>query len=110
MRARISADGLALPMSSPRYTCAESTLTISSGNSRASASAMSVLPLPVGPVSTAIGRRRPAPVVSGRDSGDPLTSSAAQDHGVELGQRHLRPGRPAVIALVGARCLLHLAQ
>src|SRR5215510_9479005 len=82
-------------MSRPRYTCAESTLTISSGNSRASASAKSVLPVPVGPVSTAIGRR---------------TLAAAQEHAVELLQRHLRPGGPAVIALIGARRALHLPQ
>ena len=56
-RARcVAASGLALPMSSPRYTCAESTLTISIGNSRASRIAMSLLPVPVGPVRTAIGR------------------------------------------------------
>src|SRR5687767_15826350 len=84
-------------MSSPRYTCAESTLTISTGNSRASASAKSVFPVPVGPVSTAIGRA-------------PLTSSPAQEHAVQLFERHLRPGRAPMIALVGARRGFHLPQ
>ena len=104
--ARVAASGLALPMSRPRYTCAESTLTISMGNSRASRSAKSLLPVPVGPVSTAIGlawRRASIAAVRGR-------SSPAQEHAVELLQADLRPGRPAVIALVGARRLLHLAQ
>src|SRR5688572_13424107 len=82
-------------MSSPRYTCAESTLTISKGNSRASRSAMSLLPVPVGPVRTAIGG---------------FASASTQEHAIELEQADLRPGRAPVIALVGARGLLHLAQ
>ena len=45
-RARCAASGLALPMSSPRYTCAESTLTISIGNSRARRSANRSCPCP----------------------------------------------------------------
>src|SRR5262245_57817427 len=84
-------------MSSPRYTCAESTLTISRGNSRASASAMSVLPVPVGPVSTASGFF-------------PDTLATAQEHAVQFLERHLGPGRPPVIALVGARRHFHLPQ
>src|SRR5262245_17760678 len=103
--ARIADEGLALPMSSPRYTWAESTLTISSGNLRASASATSVLPVPVGPVSTAMGR-----VVPGKESREIFTSTAAQEHAVELRQRHLRPRRSPVVALIGARRLFHLAQ
>ena len=38
------------------------------------------------------------------------TSAPAQEHAIELLQRHLRPGRTAVIALIGARRLLHLPQ
>src|SRR5690242_13811386 len=47
--ARSAADAFAVPMSMPRYTCAESTLTISIGCERASARASRDLPLAVGP-------------------------------------------------------------
>src|SRR5262245_34190498 len=50
--ARSCALGLAVPMSMPRYTCAESTLTTSSAMCGVSASAMALLPLAVGPAST----------------------------------------------------------
>src|SRR5262245_37456390 len=50
--ARSAALGLAVPMSMPRYTCAESTLMISRSTCRASASASALLPLAVGPAST----------------------------------------------------------
>src|SRR5688572_29325686 len=82
-------------MSRPRYTCAESTLTISTGNSAARRNASSLLPVPVGPVRTGIGRPG---------------SAATQEHSIELVQAHLRPRRASVIALIGARGLLHLAQ
>src|SRR3954465_11161692 len=48
---RSAALGLAVPMSRPRYTCAESIDTISRGTRSASASAMWDLPLAVGPSS-----------------------------------------------------------
>src|SRR4051812_16079877 len=83
-------------MSSPRYTCAESTLTISRGHSRASRNAMSLLPVPVGPVSTAMLLMR--------------GSSAAQEHPVQLLQADLSPGRSSVIALIGAGRDFHLPQ
>ena len=44
-----AADGLAVPMSMPRYTRAESTLMISTGRRCATASAAAVLPDAVGP-------------------------------------------------------------
>ena len=47
--ARSAGVGLAVPMSMPRYTRAESTLTISAGTSPARASATALLPLAVGP-------------------------------------------------------------
>src|SRR6187455_1674991 len=82
-------------MSRPRYTCAESTLTISIGNSRARRSAKPLLPVPVGPVRTAIGL---------------LRSAATQKHAIELVQADMRPRRTPVIALIRARRLLHLAK
>ena len=57
MRARVSRSGFAVPMSMPRYTWAESTLTISNGKRRASSSASSDLPAPVGPISRSALRR-----------------------------------------------------
>jgi tRNA A37 N6-isopentenylltransferase MiaA len=47
--ARVAASGFAVPMSMPRYTCAESALTISPPNRRARASATADLPDAVGP-------------------------------------------------------------
>ena len=49
--ARVARSGFAVPISMPRYTWAESTLTISNGNRSASSRAMSDLPAPVGPIS-----------------------------------------------------------
>src|SRR5690242_15814319 len=92
--------GLAVPMSSPRYTSAESTLTISTGALSASAIAQSLLPEPVGPVSTNTGSRGPAGAIS----------AAPQEQLVELLQAEAGPGRTAVVALVGAVGGLHLAQ
>jgi hypothetical protein len=57
MRARVSRSGFAVPMSMPRYTWAESTLTISNGKRRARSSASSDLPAPVGPISKSALRR-----------------------------------------------------
>src|SRR5450759_4848194 len=53
--ARSAAVGLAVPMSRSRYTCAESTLMISTGKRAASSSATAVLPLAVGPISKIAG-------------------------------------------------------
>src|SRR5262245_51926805 len=89
--ARTAGDGLALPMSSPRYTCAESTLTISTGAERASASAQSLLPTPVGPASSSTGSG-----ATGETA--PATSAAAQEQLIELLQREACPGGAAVIA------------
>src|SRR5262245_55122224 len=100
-------------MSRPRYTCAESQVTISTGNSRASASATSLLPVPVGPVSTAIGRCMGGAWsgFSGLPGCARATGSApAQEHPVELAERDLSPGGTPVIALIRARRLLHLPQ
>ena len=55
----MAAVGLAVPMSMPRYTSAESTLTISTGSDSARRMARSDLPEPVGPINK-IARRRPA--------------------------------------------------
>ena len=57
-------EGLAVPISSPRYTSAESTLTISSGSCREPERPSRVLPVPVGPV------EHPAPA-RGRTHGSP---------------------------------------
>src|SRR5258706_16159839 len=54
-RARSAADGLAVPTSMPRYTSAESTLTISTGSTSAMASAAAVLPEAVGPARHSAG-------------------------------------------------------
>src|SRR5690242_20474623 len=56
-RRRVSASGLAAPMSSPRYTSAESTLTSSTGKRVASAHASAVLPVAVGPIRKIAGGR-----------------------------------------------------
>ena len=57
--ARSAALGLAVPMSMPRYTKAESTLTISTGQRAAMASAAAVLPLAVGPaMARQVGARK----------------------------------------------------
>ena len=55
-----------------------------------------LLPVPVGPVSTAIGGF--------------VRSAPAQEHAIELVQGDLRPGRTTVIALIRARRVLHLPQ
>src|SRR5215469_15532510 len=102
-RARTAWEGFAVPISSPRYTSAESALTISTPPSSASFSAHSVLPAPVGPVRTRSDGEALA-------AGSALTLTAAQEQPVELLQRQARPGRTAVIALVGALGRLHLPQ
>ena len=83
-RAReLRAIGLAVPMSSPRYTCAESTLTISTGNSRARRSAKSALARARG---AGEHRDRPRLCLSGRAgtcdrarAGSPASRSAGRD-------------------------------
>src|SRR5215471_2478380 len=77
----------------PRYTCAESTLTISTGRVRARASASGVLPLAVGPM------RR---IAAG--------SAATHEELVEIREAHLEPRRTPVIALAGSLGLFHLPQ
>src|SRR5688572_11450942 len=59
--ARSAAPGLAVPMSMPRYTSAESIDTISSGRRSASRSASADLPLAVGPRSATTVRAKLAP-------------------------------------------------
>ena len=97
------AAGLAVPMSSPRYTCAESTHMISTGACAASRMAQSLLPLPVGPVRISTGS-------SWRPHRPRRTLAAPQEQLVELLQGEARPGGTAVIALVGALGDLHLPQ
>ncbi len=50
----------------PRYTCAESTLTISTGNSPARRSASAVLPVQVGPMSSTASGVRETGTLIGR--------------------------------------------
>ncbi len=57
MRARVPGEGLAVPMSMPRYTSAESTLMISMGSCSASFTPKSDLPEPVGPINNTAERR-----------------------------------------------------
>src|SRR5258706_6386219 len=66
---------------------------ISTGKSPASAAASALLPLAVGPM------RR---IAAG--------SAATHEELVEIGEAHLVPRRPPVVALTGAFGLLHLAQ
>src|SRR5215475_223620 len=102
-RARSSGVGFAVPMSIPRYTCPESTLTISTGSVSPSAIARRDLPLAVGP------RRAKAVRVTARAFGrDAL--APAQEQLVEIGERKLVPGRPPMVALPGTLGLFHLAE
>src|SRR5689334_1429155 len=97
---RISGVGFAVPMSSPRYTTAESMLMISSGTRCASSRASSVLPQAVGPVRHTYSKRRAS-----------LTRSLpAQEQTVEILERDGRPCRPAVVARFAAFRAFHLAQ
>src|SRR6185437_1842759 len=57
-RRNVSRSGLAAPISRPRYTSAESTLTSSTGKRSASAHASTVLPVAVGPIRKTAGGRR----------------------------------------------------
>src|SRR5579862_2285321 len=99
-RARVSRDGFAVPMSIPRYTRAESTLTISTGKVSASCKAHSLFPTAVGPASTTTGT-----AVARR-----ACSAPTQKELIELAEREACPGWPAVIALVGALGGLHLPK
>src|SRR5579871_6030589 len=112
MRLRRPRSGLALPMSSPRYTNAESTLTISRGTGVDSArrTAHSLLPDPVGPVSTSTGGFGLMVGTPTGPSAGAEASPAPQEQLVQLREREPRPGGPPVIALVGAIGQLHLAQ
>ena len=57
MTACVAASGLAVPISMPRYTWAESTLMISIGKCWASSSATALLPEAVGPMMKTAGGR-----------------------------------------------------
>src|ERR1700738_5348277 len=57
VRARVLLSGLAVPMSIPRYTSAESTLMISNGNFSVRRMARSDFPEPVGPINKTAERR-----------------------------------------------------
>src|SRR6266568_3435342 len=87
-------------MSIPRYTCAESTLTISTGMRDASASATALLPDAVGPMSKIVGVMR----------ADRAMSPPTHEEAVQISKRELIPRRPAVIALARAFGRFHLAQ
>src|SRR5688572_15687255 len=79
--ASVAASGLALPMSRPRYTSAESTLMISVPSRCAHSTASAVLPDAVGPMS-AIARGRVSAGMRGKDSGCPLWEGRkARSHG-----------------------------
>src|SRR5487761_59332 len=99
-RVRSSRAGLAAPMSRPRYTSAESTLTISTGAASARWMAQSLLPVPVGPVSRYTGSCDLAFILAIASPRDPHNSPPPQEELVELSEGEARPGRAAVVALV----------
>src|SRR5512139_2577922 len=88
-------------MSMPRYTCAESTLMISTGSKAAMRMASSLLPVAVGPAMA---------MPPGSAAASAMGLPAAQEQMVELGQRHARERGPAMVALAGALGLFHLPQ
>src|SRR6267143_2217709 len=59
-RCRVAASGLAVPMSSPRYTCRASAEMTVRGQCAARASASAVFPTPVGPTMTGTSGLRAA--------------------------------------------------
>src|SRR5690554_4202816 len=77
---------------------AESMTMISTGHRAAKARLAALFPDAVGPVKHTTG------------NGSVMTSLAPHEHAVEFAHRPLEPGRPAVIALIGAFRTLHLAQ
>src|SRR6185436_7478308 len=104
-------------MSMPRYTCAESTLTISTGKRSASESASEDFPEQVGPISSTTGimhlaarvaRTRCKSVASGPCRASLLPT--AHEDAVEIRESELIPRGPAVIALASALRRFHLAQ
>jgi hypothetical protein len=97
-RARVAHRALAVPMSMPRYTSAESTLTISNGSSSPGASQDPTCPPRSGP-STGRATPRLRSLINAR------AGTADRDR-----ERQPHPGRAAVIALVGALGTLHFAQ
>src|SRR5688572_5785956 len=105
-RARSASVGLAVPMSIPRYTMAESTLTIWAGKRSPSSNDSRVLPAPVGPIRSTTGRTAGLT----RSLAGVIASAPAQEQPVQLVQGDARPGRAAVVALVGVIGALHLAQ
>src|SRR5512139_951865 len=97
----MAAFGFAVPMSMPRYTMAESTLTITNGSRSTSATARSVLPTAVGPMrQTTLA---PSPPTAS-------ASAPAHEQAVELGKAEPRPGGTAVVALPAALGALDVAQ
>src|SRR5438309_8112850 len=97
--ARVSASGLAVPTFMSRYTCAESTLTISPPKRDASASATTDLPAAVGPISSTAGITGFADAVL----------ASAHEQPVEVVQAQLVPRRTSVIALTRALGCFHFA-
>src|SRR3569833_861039 len=108
--ANTSGPGLAVPISIPRYTKAESTLTISQGSRRTNSTAKPVLPEAVGPMrKMAVGRD-----VMARDR--PITSHRARrsaawvfDNGGEGGIRSPGPLRANGFQVRRFRPLSHLS-
>src|SRR5205085_8257753 len=96
MASRSAREGLAVPMSRPRYTWPESMLTISTGRRSASSKARRDLPLAVGP------SRHTAVFAA--------LLAATQEQAVEVGHRELVPGRATMVAAAGPLGLLHFAQ
>src|SRR3954453_9832751 len=98
-------------MSIPRYTCAESALTISTGKHCASCSASALLPDAVGPMSSTAGSAfaRSITRTCGRERAA-HTLAASLEQAVEIGERELIPRRSTMIALARALGGFHLAQ
>src|SRR5262252_8093029 len=94
-------------MSMPRYTCAESTLTISARSLPASASESALLPEAVGPISSTAGVIRCS---AGRRTENATALAPAHEQPVEVRERQLIPRRSSVVAVAGALGHLHLAQ
>ena len=93
--------GLAVPMSMPRYTSAESMDTTSPPSAWASAMANPVLPEAVGPISA---------MARGFTKAARGALAAAQEQPVQVGERELVPGGAAMVALAALFGFFHLAQ
>src|SRR5699024_10114479 len=97
-RASVCASGLAVPISMPRYTMAESTETISAPRVSTRDTASPVLPDAVGP----IRKTTPSPVM--------CTSLSPHEQAIQRRQINLHPARPTMIAVSGARGSFHVTQ